>query len=410
MTFDMPRKLPPYVNVQRSGRHVYYYFRRGKGKRTPLPDPRADDFIVKYQAALAASGEPTRKIITAGTLEWLIARYRETAIYASFSKATRKQRDNIFRGIMARAGDKPYRNISRQSIIAGRDDRAATPAQARNFLDAMRGLFRWALEAGHVSADPTAGVRNPPRPKGPGFQIWSEAEVDAYRATWALGTSERVWLEVLIGTGARRGDAVILGRQHLRDGMIAVETQKEGVWAYVPVLDTMQEAIEKGPTGDLTFIVGKTGRNFTKESFGNAFRAACRAAGVQKSAHGLRKYAATAYAEAGLSDGELESIFGWVRGSAMAAHYSKNAERKRMAEGAAEKIRNTLRPNAAGARPNAKKTARKISELIGLEKPMVRSRRLELPRVAPQRPQRCASTNSATTARRRLPVRPARRV
>src|SRR4051812_23939789 len=30
---------------------------------------------------------------------------------------------------------------------------------------------------------------------------------------------------------------------------------------------------------------------------------------------------------------------------------------------------------------------------------MVRSRRLELPRVAPQRPQRCASTNSATTAR-----------
>ena len=34
------------------------------------------------------------------------------------------------------------------------------------------------------------------------------------------------------------------------------------------------------------------------------------------------------------------------------------------------------------------------------ESGMVRSRRLELPRVAPQRPQRCASTNSATTARR----------
>jgi hypothetical protein len=35
---------------------------------------------------------------------------------------------------------------------------------------------------------------------------------------------------------------------------------------------------------------------------------------------------------------------------------------------------------------------------------MVRSRRLELPRVAPQRPQRCASTNSATTARHEGPV------
>src|SRR6185312_14208377 len=35
---------------------------------------------------------------------------------------------------------------------------------------------------------------------------------------------------------------------------------------------------------------------------------------------------------------------------------------------------------------------------------MVRSRRLELPRVAPQRPQRCASTNSATTARGRAGI------
>ena len=34
---------------------------------------------------------------------------------------------------------------------------------------------------------------------------------------------------------------------------------------------------------------------------------------------------------------------------------------------------------------------------------MVRSRRLELPRVAPQRPQRCASTSSATTAKKRAP-------
>lgn len=37
----------------------------------------------------------------------------------------------------------------------------------------------------------------------------------------------------------------------------------------------------------------------------------------------------------------------------------------------------------------------------------MRSRRLELPRVAPQRPQRCASTNSATTARGRSRIAPA---
>ena len=47
--------------------------------------------------------------------------------------------------------------------MAGRERRASTPAQARNFLDAMRGLFRWATEAKLVKQDPTVGVRNPPR-------------------------------------------------------------------------------------------------------------------------------------------------------------------------------------------------------------------------------------------------------
>jgi integrase len=156
-----------------------------------------------------------------------------------------------------------------------------------------------------------------------------------------------VWLEVVIGTGARRGDAVVMGRQHVKNGMIAIETEKEGVWAYVPILPTMAEAIDIGPTGDLAFICGKTGKPVTKESFGNMFRAACRKAGVDKSAHGLRKYAATAYAEAGLTDAELESVFGWVRGSAMAAHYSKNAERQKLSQGAAERLGNAYAPHRA---------------------------------------------------------------
>jgi hypothetical protein len=39
----------------------------------------------------------------------------------------------------------------------------------RNFLDAVRGLLEWAKEAKHVAIDPTVGVKNPKRRKGPGF-------------------------------------------------------------------------------------------------------------------------------------------------------------------------------------------------------------------------------------------------
>jgi len=69
-----------------------------------------------------------------------------------------------------------YGNIDRGDIAAGRDARSATPAHARNFLDAMRGLFRWAAETGFIPENPTASVRNPKRKKGAGFTVWTEAD------------------------------------------------------------------------------------------------------------------------------------------------------------------------------------------------------------------------------------------
>ena len=71
------------------------------------------------------------------------------------------------------------RRITSATILAGRDRRTATPAQARNFLDAMRGLFRWAASA-LMAIDPTATVKNLRREKGDGFRPWTEDDVSAY--------------------------------------------------------------------------------------------------------------------------------------------------------------------------------------------------------------------------------------
>lgn len=85
----------------------------------------------------------------------------------------------------------------------------------------------------------------------------------------------------------------------------------------------------------------KQGEILTKESFGNMFEVACKAAGLpDKSADGLRKLAATRAAEAGLTVSELEAMFGWTGGT-MASHYTRKADRKRLSEHAAEKIRNS---------------------------------------------------------------------
>jgi integrase len=257
----------------------------------------------------------------------LIARYRETTAWTDLSLATRRQRENIFRHVIESAGDQPYAKVTQATIIAGRERRASTPSQARHFLDAMRGLFRWAHRAGLLKNDPTCGVRNLPHQRSEGFVAWTEEDVVKYETRWSVGTRQRVWLDVLIFTGLRRGDAVRLGRQHVREGAATIRTQKNGVEVTLPILPVLADTLAAGPTGDLTFIAGANGQPLTKESFGNLFREACKEAGVPGSAHGVRKIAATRAANAGATEAEMMAIFGWSDYQ-MAAHYTRTANRR----------------------------------------------------------------------------------
>lgn len=338
----MPKPRPPHLHRQRS-RHgaVVWYVRRGHGLRIRIRGEfGSPEFEAEYRTALDGTPVERTKKARVGTLEWLWDRYRETTVWATLSLATRRQRENIMSGVLKQSGHEQATAIRRQHVVAGRDRRAHTPAQARNFLDAVRGLFRWAVDAGHVKADPTSGVKNPARPKSGGFPVWTEDDVERYETRWPIGTKERIWLGVLLYTGLRRGDAVRLGRQHVRDGVVTLRTEKTGIMVTIPILPALDEILRAGPRGDLAFICGESGRPLTKESFGNLFRDACNAAGVAKSAHGVRKIGATRAANNGATVAELEAIFGW-QGGGMASLYTRAADRARLAKGAMSKLGRT---------------------------------------------------------------------
>ena len=157
-------------------------------------------------------------------------------------------------------------------------------------------------------------------------------------------------------TGLRRGDAVRLGKQHVRDGEAMITTEKSGgkVEVIIPLLfPALIETLRAGPTGDLHFIVGTNGKPMTKESFGNAFRDSCRAAGINKSAHGLRKLAATRAANAGANIWQLNAMFGWT-GTKMASHYTQAFERKRAAREGFKKLIRTNETETSIPAPNQK--------------------------------------------------------
>ena len=327
----MPNRLP-YVLREKS-RHgkVVWYFRVKDGPRLRLPDDYgSDEFLAAYRMALSGDAPQAKSKDDPRSLNWLLRQYRESSAYQTLAAATRRQRDNIFKHVTDASGTAPYRAITRAHIISGRERRSKTPSQAVNFLKAMRGLFRWALDAQHVDADPTESVAFPKMKKTDGFAAWTDADVDCYYDRWPLGTKERVWIDVLLYTGLRRGDAVALGRQHVKDGVASTRTEKTGTEVIIPILDVLRRTLDAGPTGDMHFIIGSNGAPLTKESFGNVFRKACNSAGVKKSAHGIRKIAAVRAAEAGATVAELEAMFGWS-GGGMASLYTRSADRRRLA-------------------------------------------------------------------------------
>lgn len=342
---DMPRPRKPYLHryLTRHGNYIWYVRKPGAHRIRIHGEFGSAEFLAAYDAAIAGLPPPDPKKATSGSMAWLWDRYIESpAFKTKLSKATRRQRENIAKGVLKKIGVDPCASITKAEIIASRDARANTPAQARNFLDAMRGLFRWALAADHVKVDPTEGVPNPERRQSPGFEAWSQEDVTLYYARWPLGTRERVWIDILLFTGLRRGDAVRLGRQHVRDGVATIKTEKSGyeIEVNITILSELAATISAGPCADLAFICNEHRRPFTKESFGNAFGKAARAAGVKKSAHGVRKLDAATVADNGATEQQMMALFGW-KDPKMAAHYAKTADRKRMGKDAARKLRRT---------------------------------------------------------------------
>ena len=191
---NMPRPRPPFLSreVSRHGRAIWYVRRNGKRIRLRA-DFGTPEFDTEYQAALTTNPRSSQKGSPAvGTLAWLIERYRNSSEWTKLSLATRRQREHFVRQAIELAGNKPIGSVTATAIKSGIERRSKTPAQARHFLEVMRGLFRWAHEAGLVTVDPTAAVKDPKRGRNAGYRPWTEDDVAAYERRWPIGTRQRV--------------------------------------------------------------------------------------------------------------------------------------------------------------------------------------------------------------------------
>jgi len=352
----------------RHGKPRYYFRRKGQKKIRLRAPPGTAEFLAEFQAAYAGpapqtpssapSGAPTRRGAPKGSLAWLFNEYEARAeSFRALGQTTKARRRVVMDQICAEPisdtdkapiGHRPYSTL-RPKAIAVICGRCPTPATFNARLKAYREAIKFAIGQDMMTANPAKEV--PYRvSKSAGYHTWTVEEVAQYEARWPLGSVQKLALAMLMFTGTRRSDAVVIGRQHKKavQGVPGWQfTQFKGrdrtpVTTWIPILPALQEVIDATPTKPrpeasvrhTTYLETFFGKPFTAKGFGTQFKRWCRLAGLGHcSAHGLRKAAATIAAERGATAHQLMAIFGW-RSITQALVYTRAAEQKRLAAGA----------------------------------------------------------------------------
>jgi integrase len=336
-------RLPKYVHAyfDRHGKPRHYLRRPGR-REVPLPGlPWTTEFMDAYEAAMSRAAPLVigAKRSVPGTVAEAVAHYLGSAVFANSALSTRRLRRAILQRFRDEHGDKRLRELQPEHVA--RLLARLRPFAQRNMLKTLRGLMSFAVSEGLADIDPTASVKVAKVRDSGGFETWTVEHIEQYRKRHQLGTRARLAIELLYGTMQRRGDVVLLGRQHVRDGILSLKQGKTRAEVSIPVLPELQSAIDAMPrTEHLTFLVTEYGKPFTAEGFGNWFREQCDLAKLPKSlrAHGLRKAGAVRFAEHGCTEHEIAAFGGWTSIREV-QRYTRMANRRQLALQAAAKLK-----------------------------------------------------------------------
>lgn len=292
-------------------RKMRWRFRMKGKKPAALPGPYGSPkFIAAYEEAISGKLNIGAIRTIQGTIGALVVGYLESADYKLLSANTRRTYKYHLERLRRTNGAKQIRELTHESITHKLDTMADKPASANIFLKVIRAMCKFAVDRKMMKSNPAERVKRL-KDRTDGIHTWTDSQISQFEAHYPVGTKENLALRLHLYTAQRRGDVVVMGRQHERNGSIVMRQQKTGAKLILPIVPALREAIDRSPVGDLTYLVTEFGKPFSNAGFGNWFAARCAAAGLKGcSAHGLRKAAARRMAESGKSAHEIMAITG----------------------------------------------------------------------------------------------------
>lgn len=332
-------RKPRYVNTY-ADRHgtVRIYLRRRGQKQIVLPGPLySEAFWTAYHKAM--DGEDVTLSVrqaSAGSISAAIGRYYKSVEFRALAPITQQTYRNTLERFRKGYGHLPLAGMGTVDVNRVLDE--LKPGAATHMRKRLRQLFEFAIGAGLAKTNPVKEAKRV-RKKTVGYRTWSEQNIAAFRAKWAMDTPQRLAFEILLYTGLRRSDAVRVGWKHVFGKRIEISAQKTGVELSIPIHDELWRFLKDRPRKDETFIVTRYGKARSEKAFTGFITEAAAGAGItaQASPHGLRKAACRRLAEAGASAPEIMAITGH-RNINEVMTYIREADQKRLSIAAMTKM------------------------------------------------------------------------
>lgn len=291
-------------------------------KRQRLPDLAVDspDFLAAYAQALRNAPKPSRA--RSGSLALMIEGYLGSQTHLSQSESYRRTIRRHAEAIKLQAEVALAADLSTEDIAE--DLEPLPPNQAADRLKAWRVICAWGKTRRFLATDVSLSARRKPIPKTIGDPAWTDDEIGKFRGRWQVGSVQRLCFELVFWSGARISDAVRIGPGMVgRDGVMSFTQQKTGEPAFVPWTCTlpryaadliadrnqMHQALAARQDLHMTYLATAQGRTRSAKALGHVIADAASAAGIDKSAHGLRKTRAKQLAEAGAT---VHQIAAWT--------------------------------------------------------------------------------------------------
>lgn len=316
-----------------------------------LVTPDHPDFQEFYLAArrgiqLKPESTPVERSVR-GSIAWLIYKYMEHLegrVHAGLSSPmTLKKKGLLLKKLRGTCGEYSS-DIPTSEVIKIRDAMKDTPAFADSMVEAIRVMYRWAVERGICDVNPAIGVSKIDKGNG-GAIPWTQDDLRQYKKFHPFGTNAYLCLTLFMFTACRIGDALFLGRNNEfeRHGIRGIGWQpskKGSAYVKIPMLPPLYKATRAMKVQGDRYLLTGDGQPFrSPDALGQRFRKWCREAGLEnRSSHGIRKAAGHLLAQEGCTQYQIMCIHGHTEAKTSEV-YTKGIERWKMAADAMQTFR-----------------------------------------------------------------------